>query len=225
MIIRHIPMKKAKLSSFSGLVRYVTDPQNKEERVGKIRISNCHSTEPAWAIQEVLATQAKNQRAKADKTYHLLVSFASGDILSASQLNAIEDSIVSAIGFKDNQKISTVHHDTDNLHIHIAINKIHPKTFKMIEPYRAYKTFAEVATKLEREYGLEITNHQTRKGYSENLADDMEQHSGIESLINWMKTHYKASIESANNWKEVHNILAKHGLTIKPRANCKGSLS
>lgn len=219
MIIRHIPMKKAKLSSFSGLVRYITDPQNKEERVGKIRISNCNSIDTTWAIQEVLATQSKNQRVKADKTYHLLVSFAAGDVLSASQLNAIEDSIVSAIGFKDNQRISTVHHDTDNLHIHIAINKIHPKTLKMIEPYRAYKTFAEVAAKLEREYGLEMTNHQTRKGRSENLADDMEQHSGIESLINWMKTHCKASIESANNWKELHNILAKHGLTIKPRAN------
>jgi hypothetical protein len=34
---------------------------------------------------------------------------------------------------------------------------------------------------LEIEFGLEITNHQTRKGRAENMADDMEQHSGIES--------------------------------------------
>lgn len=86
----------------------------------------------------------------------------------------------------------------------------------MIEPYRAYKTFAEVATRLEIEFGLEITNHQTRKGQSENLADDMEQHSGIESLINWMKRHCKDQIEAANSWDELHQTLATHSLTIKP---------
>ncbi len=219
MIIRHIPMKAARLSSFSGLVQYITDPQDKQERVGKINISNCNSIDPAWAIREVLATQAKNQRAKADKTYHLLISFAPGEILSDNLLNAIEDRVVSSIGFKDHQRISTVHHDTDNLHIHVAINKIHPQTLNMIEPYRAYKIFAEVATRLEIEFSLEITNHQTRKGRSENLADDMEQHSGIESLINWMKRHCKDQIEAASSWNEVHQTLTAHGLTIKIRAN------
>ena len=70
MIIRHIPMKTARLSSFSGLVQYITNPQDKQERVGKISLSNCNSIDPTWAVQEVLATQAKNQRATADKTYH-----------------------------------------------------------------------------------------------------------------------------------------------------------
>ncbi|HCJ4394751.1 TPA: TraI/MobA(P) family conjugative relaxase [Legionella pneumophila] len=219
MIIRHIPMKKVRLSSFSGLVRYITDTQDKQERVGKIRISNCNSHEPAWAVQEVLATQAKNQRAKADKTYHVLISFAPGEVVSDNLLNLIEDRIISAIGFKEHQRVSTVHHDTDNLHIHVAINKIHPETLNMIEPYWAYKTFAEVATQLEVEFGLKVTNHHSRKGHSENLADDMEQHSGIESLINWMKRHCKEPIEAAKSWAELHQILAAHGLSIKPRGN------
>ncbi|HAU1304125.1 TPA: relaxase/mobilization nuclease domain-containing protein [Legionella pneumophila] len=219
MIIRHIPMKQARLSSFSGLVQYITDPQDKQERVGKISLSNCNSIDPIWAIQEVLATQNMNQRATADKTYHLLISFAPGEILSDKLLNAIEDRVILSIGFKDHQRISVIHHDTDNLHIHVAINKIHPKTHNMIEPYRAYKTFAEVATRLEIEFGLKITNHQTRKGRSENLADDMEQHSGIESLINWMKRHSKDQIEAANSWDELHRTLAAHGLTIQLRAN------
>lgn len=219
MIIRHIPMKTARLSSFLGLVQYITNPQDKQERVGKISLSNCNSIDPTWAVQEVLATQTKNQRATADKTYHLLISFALGEILSDKLLNIIEDRVVSSIGLKDHQRISTVHHDTDNLHIHVAINKIHPKTLNMIEPYRAYKTFANVATQLEIEFGLEITNHQTRKGRSENLADDMEQHSGIESLINWMKRHCKDQIEAASSWDELHQTLAAHGLAIKLRAN------
>ncbi|HGK7612055.1 TPA: relaxase/mobilization nuclease domain-containing protein [Legionella pneumophila] len=219
MIIRHIPMKSARLSSFSALVKYITDEQNKQERVGKVRISNCNSVDPTWAIHEVLATQARNQRAKSDKTYHMLISFAPGENPSNEVLKAIEERIISSIGFKDHQRISTIHHDTDNLHIHVAINKIHPKTFNMIEPYRAYRAFADVASKLEIEYGLEITNHRTRKSRSENLADDMEQHSGIESLINWIKRNCLEQINQANHWNEVHKILSLHGLEIHIKAN------
>ncbi|HAU0909252.1 TPA: relaxase/mobilization nuclease domain-containing protein [Legionella pneumophila] len=219
MIIRHIPMKKTRLSSFSGLVQYLCNQQNKQERVGKVRLSNCNSLDPIWAVQEVLATQAKNQRASGDKTYHMLISFAPGENPPAQVLQEIEDTVASSIGFKEHQRISVVHHDTDNLHIHVAINKIHPQTFNMIEPYRAYKTFAEVASKLEIELGLQITNHQTRKNHSENLADDMEHHSGIESLINWMKRYCKEKIEAASSWKEIHSILAEHGLMIRIKAN------
>ncbi|HEL8420330.1 TPA: relaxase/mobilization nuclease domain-containing protein [Legionella pneumophila] len=219
MIIRHIPMKKTRLSSFSGLVQYLCNQQNKQERVGKVRLSNCNSLDPIWAVQEVLATQAKNQRATGDKTYHMLISFAPGENPSAQVLQKVEDKVASSIGFKHHQRISVVHHDTDNLHIHVAINKIHPQSFNMIEPYRAYKTFAEVASKLEIELGLQITNHQTRKNHSENLADDMEHHSGIESLINWMKRYCKEKIEAASSWKEIHSILAEHGLIIRIKAN------
>ncbi|KTC72314.1 TraI protein [Legionella birminghamensis] len=219
MIIRHIPMKKTRLSSFSGLVQYLCNQQNKQERVGKIRLSNCNSLDPIWAVQEVLATQAKNQRATGDKTYHMLISFAPGENPSAQVLQEIEDTVALSIGFKEHQRISVVHHDTDNLHIHVAINKIHPQSFNMIEPFRAYKTFAEVASKLEIELGLQITNHQTRKNHSENLADDMEHHSGIESLINWTKRYCKEKIEAASSWKEIHSILAEHGLIIRIKAN------
>jgi hypothetical protein len=219
MIIRHIPMKTTRLSSFSGLVQYLCNTQSKQERVGKVRLSNCISLDPIWAVQEILATQAKNQRATGDKTYHMLISFAPGENPSGRALREIEERVVSSIGFKEHQRISVVHHDTDNLHIHVAINKIHPKTINMIEPYRAYKIFADIASKLEIELGLKITNHQTRKNRSENLACDMEHHSGIESLINWMKLNCNEKIEAANSWMEVHSILAEHGLMMCVKAN------
>ncbi|RUR24694.1 TraI/MobA(P) family conjugative relaxase [Legionella qingyii] len=219
MIIRHIPMKKTRLSSFSGLVQYLCNQQNKQERVGKVRLSNCNSLDPIWAVQEVLATQAKNQRATGDKTYHMLISFTPGENPAPQVLQEIEDKVASSIGFKEHQRISVVHHDTDNLHIHVAINKIHPKTFKMVEPYRAYKTFADIASKLEIELGLQITNHQARKSRSENLACDMEQHSGIESLINWMNRNCKEQIEAAQNWSDLHKVLTKHHMRIQIRAN------
>ena len=70
--------------------------------------------------------KALNVRAKGDKTYHLVVSFPPGEHPTADQLRDIEDELCAAIGLADHQRISAVHTDTDHLHIHVAISKIHP---------------------------------------------------------------------------------------------------
>ena len=219
MIIRHIPMKSARKSSFSGLVRYLVDEQNKQERVGQVRVSNCHNDEMVWALQEVAATQAMNQRAKGDKTWHMIISFAKGEVLSDRALNDIENRVVQVLGFANHQRISVVHHDTDNLHVHVAINKINPVTHTLQEPYKAYKQLGEIAAELEIEYQLQPTCHSAQKSHSENLADDMEHHAGIESLLGWIKRHCQTELGEAQNWSAFHAVLNRHGLTARERGN------
>lgn len=75
MIARKIPMQTVSKSSFARLANYISDTQNKEHRVGDIRITNCISDNIEWAKQEIRATQNKNTRSTSDKTYHLLLSF------------------------------------------------------------------------------------------------------------------------------------------------------
>ena len=219
MIIKHVPMRALKQSSFSGLAKYISDTQSMLERVGQMTITNCHSADMSWAIEEISATQAMNTRALGDKTYHLLVSFPEGENPSNEQLKVIEQRICASVGFEAHQRISVVHHDTDNLHIHIAINKIHPEKHTLHEPYRAYATFGSIAHKLETEYGLENTNHGSRKNSSENKADDMENHSGIVSLLNWVKKECSEELAQAQSWGELHSVLEKNGLEISERGN------
>ncbi|MCW8452569.1 TraI/MobA(P) family conjugative relaxase [Legionella quinlivanii] len=219
MIIRHIPMDSIKKSKFTNLVRYITNGQGKQERVGKIRISNCSSVDPHWAALEVEATQSRNKRAQGDKSYHLLISFAKGECPESEVLRTIEEKVVGSIGFSAHQRISTVHHDTDNLHIHVAINKIHPIHFTMKEPYQAYKQFSKVAIQLEDEFSLIKTNHQGKKSRAENRADDMEHHAGIESLINWVKRHCLDTLRECRDWASLHDTLAAHDLALRLRGN------
>ncbi|MBF4377214.1 relaxase/mobilization nuclease domain-containing protein, partial [Vibrio anguillarum] len=89
-------------------------------------LTNCHADSVRDAISEVLATQQSNTRAKNDKTYHLIISFRSGEQLEQGVLSEIEKRVCDSLGFSDHQRISAVHNDTDNLHMHVAINKIHP---------------------------------------------------------------------------------------------------
>ncbi|MGS0754746.1 relaxase/mobilization nuclease domain-containing protein [Roseateles sp. GG27B] len=72
-------MKTVKKSDFAGLVKYITDEQNKRERILFQSVTNCHSDDPRVAALEVANTQAQNKRATSDKTYHLIISFPAGD--------------------------------------------------------------------------------------------------------------------------------------------------
>ena len=207
------------MSNFSRLSKYICDSQGKQERVGEIRYTNFNNENLDWAIREAMAVQRINQRAENDKTYHLLISFAPGEQPSPEVLHDIEDRMCAAIGYGEHQRISAVHHDTDNLHIHVAINKIHPVHHTIHEPYRDYQVRGSMCAQLEQEHGLVRTNHQARKRGGENRADDMEQHAGIESLLGWVKRECAEGLSSAKSWEEVHGVMRTHGLLLKERAN------
>lgn len=213
-------MKSVKKSDFAGLVKYITDEQSKNERVGCVAVSNCQSDRPDVAITEVLNTQAQNRRATSDKTYHLIVSFRIGEQPDDDTLKAIEARICDGLGYGDHQRISSVHYDTDNLHIHIAINKIHPTRYTIHAPYNDHKyTLGQLCEKLENEFGLESDNHQAKKHRVENRAADMESHAGIESLLGWIKRECQEQIKSAQSWVELHQVMRDNGLELRERGN------
>lgn len=180
MIVKHIPMRSG-TNLILPAIDYLTDAQSKEHRLGHVKLANCHADSVRDAISEVLATQQSNTRAKNDKTYHLIISFRAGEQLEQNLLSEIENRVCDSLGFNGHQRISAVHNDTDNLHIHVAINKIHPTRHTMHEPYAAYRTLAEQCEQLEKAFGLQQDNHTPQQTHNAARAADMERHSGIES--------------------------------------------
>jgi hypothetical protein len=219
MIAKHVTMKSIRKSDFGRLVKYITHPQQKSERVGQVLVTNCQSDRVAASVLEVINTQALNTRAVTDKTYHLIVSFRAGEEPDAETLRAVEARLCEGLGFGEHQRISAVHFDTDNLHLHIAINKIHPTRYTIKNPYNDYKTLAQLCEKMERDYGLEPDNHRAQKRGAENRAQDMERHAGIESLLGWIKRECLGQIQDAQSWAELHQVLRDNGLEIRERAN------
>jgi Fe-S cluster biosynthesis and repair protein YggX len=219
MIAKHVAIRSMNKSSFVELVKYITDPQSKSERVGQVTVTHCHQSVALDAALEVEATQRQNTRARSDKTYHLILSFRAGENPNPAVLQAIEKSICEGLGYGAHQRISVVHHDTDNLHIHLAINKIHPVRHTIYEPYYDYKTLAKLCETLEQQHGLESDNHQTKKHLAENRAQDMERHTGIESLIGFIKRECFPALQSATSWEAIHTILAQHQLECRLQGN------
>jgi len=219
MIAKRIEFRNANLSSFSKLVTYITNAQGKNERVGEVTISNCQSEHPSWAAIEAEAVQDKNKRTKMDKTYHLLLSFREGDCPSPEVLKAIEARVCQKLGYGEHQRVSAVHYDTDHMHIHIAINKIHPVRFTAHEPYFDKKTLGVLCEALEKEYNLAADNHIARNTQGEARAQDMEKAAGIESLIGWIKRGCLPELLKAGSWEELHKLLAQNGLKLQGRGN------
>ena len=219
MIAKHIPMRSRQKSDFASLVQYITDRQSKTERLGVVNITNCAAHTLPAIMAEVLACQQLNTRARSDKTYHLIISFRAGEKPGRNTLISIEQRVCASLGFKEHQRVSAVHYDTDNTHIHIAINKIHPTRLTLHEPYRDYRTLGDLCEKLEAEYHLQPDNHQARQTLSQGRAADMEHHSGVESLANWVKRECLAELRNAATWSELHQVMADNGLKIQPRGN------
>jgi len=146
-------------ATWTRTVDYLLDVNHHGEKVGGVRITNCLSTDAAAAALEILATQDKNTRSRTDKTLHLVVSFPPGERPAPRTLQQIEDSLCAAIGFFDHQRISAVHIDTRHMHIHVAINRIHPHTFRNVYPWQSQRRLMAACDRLEIQWGLQQTQH------------------------------------------------------------------
>jgi len=219
MIAKRIEFRNVNVSSYSKLINYITNAQGKNERVGEVTITNCQGEHPTWAAMEAEAVQSKNTRSGMDKTYHLLVSFREGDHPSAEALQAIEKRICDKLGYGEHQRVSAVHYDTDHMHIHIAINKIHPTRYTAHEPYFDKKNLGVLCDQLEKDYSLAKDNHIPKMTKGEAKAQDMEKAAGIESMIGWVKRGCLPELLNATSWDELYKILTRNSLKLEERGN------
>lgn len=217
MIAKRVPHRKDGKSNIKQLAQYIVDQKNDGEKVLYQGVTNCQSEDPLWALIEIQATQDNNTRTKGDKNYHLVVSFPEGEKPTKEQLTDIEQELCKFIGLGDHQRISAAHTDTDNLHLHIAINKIHPKSLRMIEPYYDHYRLSEACEILEQKHGLLVDNHALPNQAADRKAiplDEMRA-GGQVPLADWLRD--RVSLDGVKDWQSLHKRLAQVGVEVKPK--------
>ncbi len=171
-------------------------------------------------MREILITQAHNHRATSDNSYHLLVSFRPGEDPAPDTLRKVESAMCRKLGFEEHQRIAVVHRDTDSVHLHVAINKIHPKRFTIHTPYMDWKSLGDECARLEKMLYLATDNHTpTQKTETERKARDIEALTGEESLLTWIRRECVPALKAADSWEAFHRVLAEAGLSIKLQNN------
>lgn len=248
MIAKRIERGAGRPSSYGKLARYVVDARGRADpaswlrttdyildsehegaKVAGIRITNCAGDEPAMAALEILATQGQNTRSKKDKTYHLVVSFATGENPSLATIHAIEDSLCDAIGLGGHQRISAIHADTEHLHVHIAINKVNPTTLRNVEPYYDKARLMEACSRLEQEHGLVRTNHGLERDLTQKRDSQERQHHERADPIHerdprerdFLRQSYHAALGEEPQAESLDTVrsLSSVGLVCDPEAN------
>jgi len=197
-------------SNYARLVAYIL---NEAKTDGQIRISNCgDATAHEDAVALVRATQGMNVRAKGDRTYHLVVSFPPGERPGPERLRDIEEALCAAAGLRGHQRISGGHVDRGHYHFHVAVNKVHPETFRFIEPYYDQIKLNQACARLEVAHGLIRTNHGERP---------RQGRAGEDSLLEWIQEKAAPSalavLDRGGSWRELHAALANFGLEIRPK--------
>ncbi|MGB0849416.1 MAG: TraI/MobA(P) family conjugative relaxase [Thiolinea sp.] len=232
MIAKRQPDRKQQNSDIARLAHYILRTGRATEVAG-INISNCgFDDDPALAIKAIQATQSRNTRSKADPCYHLMISFPEGEKPARDKLEAIEEAFCQAIGLAEHQRISAIHDDTDHFHVHVAINKVHPTTHRMVEPFYDKLKLVECAEQLEIKYNLtkqidweqarERRQQQTPQQQKKQITEALKAHSGQLPFNDWVKQRSAKitdAIDEADSWQTLQHSLQRFDLCIKPRGN------
>lgn len=234
MIVKKVKYKNQTKSSFKQLaeygldvknnnakilVDYMLDKNNEMEKVEAYKFSNCSFESNEDNINEIINTQKLNTTSKQDKTMHLIASFQEDERPSIETLNAIEKELLEALGMEHHQRLSVVHSNTNNLHIHIAINKVDPVTLKVTNPYNDVGILQEAAIKIEKKYNLKIDNH-----FSKNEKEESKYniHTMTLTFETWVKDKLTDKVDillkdENTTFDNIQKLLAEYDLEFRER--------
>jgi len=225
VIVRH-QRKSTSNRGFRHLARYIRGRDTKP-RATWFHAANLPGVtgrdDLELACKLVDAVQAQNTRAGSKRTYHLVVSLDPEDRrLERKELQQIVERLVDTLGFSEHQYIAVRHDDTDHEHIHVAINKIHPETFRIHSPAWDHQKLFTGARALERELGLTPLRSRTRERERvPKRAADCEAHHEIESFARWAREKLRPALHAAQlrSWDDVHNVCGRFGVVIRTHGN------
>jgi len=235
MIVKKIknPKKSAtKGTRVKRLMDYIRAPERENAREKCLYagargfLSDDHAAQKA----EMLALSQEAVRS-ADTINHYVLSWQEGEQPNPRQVEEAVDIFLQEPGLEEHQAIYGLHVDTDNTHLHIAINRVHPQTLKVIKPNRGFDIEAahKAVARIEDRQGWQREQHGRYQvkddGEIERAAHgrngprppeqakcDMEQRTGEKSAERIAIETGAPIIKAATSWQKLHQSLAEEGM-------------
>jgi hypothetical protein len=230
--VRIDPDKKDKSKpirdDYTRLGEYIAAAKEKGEKLDKFWIVNCGAgTELEnlkTALIEIEAKRFMKPKIR-NKTYHLMVSFRPGERekLSADDLKDIERNFADALGYTEHQRVVGTHLNTDNFHMHVAYNKIHPVTLKCLTPEKDFFALERVCRAMEKKYGLFVdkglsdTRDHDKAAQKARRFERQTWQQSFEGHLQEHKAEILVAIGGATTWRELHAGLAEFDAGLKKR--------
>lgn len=181
-------------------------------------------------IAEMVALSSEAVRSP-DTITHYILSWREGEQPTGENIEQAMDLLLAELGLDHHQVIYGMHADTDNLHLHVAVNRVHPETGKVITPNKGFDIEAahRAVARIEEAQGWsrevnarysvaddgrtvrrDTVNGQPRQ--PSQRARDAEIRTGTKSAERVAIEDAWPIISAATSWSELHSNLAAAGM-------------
>ncbi|MDR2745647.1 MAG: relaxase/mobilization nuclease domain-containing protein, partial [Desulfovibrio sp.] len=167
---------------------------------------------------------------------HWIMSWQENEQPSREQIEDAVDVFLDRMGLAGHQVIYSLHGNSANLHLHIAVNRMNPDTLKVIQPHRGFdiEEAHRIVALLEHRQGWaseskpryvindrgEIVRRQSKAIVkSRNEAANFESATGEKSAQRIAQERGHAVIQNAKTWTELHAGLANAGLRLEKKGS------
>ncbi len=235
--IKHTVNSKPKEWQIGDLVDYIRNPdvKNKGEKIehagGMNFLTDTHVAQKLEMI--CLARESVRSRMPVN---HYVFSWPEGEQPTPKQVDELVAFFLKEMGLEGHQAIYGLHNDTRNYHVHIAVNRVHPETLKvvrtnngfdirqahkvraMIEKMQGWKPLENspyIVTE-EGEIAQRITDHEPKPSPK---AVEFEMATGEKSAQRIAQERGHDIIKNATSWEELHESLKKIGLRFEKKGS------
>lgn len=226
--------------SFEKLTSYMTAESTIDvmgEQVEKcIAVEAGNVTNLRNGAKEMWAIGQQNPLCK-DPVYHYILSWPENERPPVADIMAAARHTLAALGLQEHQYIVAIHVNTDNIHAHVEVNRVHPRTFKAKHLEWAHKTLHKAAREVELKFGWKHDNGLwevteiggkkilfPRKSYLQDIlplsskAKNFEVWNGRESFESWLKKKpahaLQRALENPTSWQDIHQALSAFGIEL-----------
>ena len=156
MIAKIPPRRRDGGSSFRALGDYVLGRTGHSAgAVLHVGMQNVNAAETAAREMEALALE--NTRSK-NPAMHFILSWREMEVPTVQQMDEAVQIALQELDLQGCQALWALQSDTENLHVHVMVNRIDPETYRAIQPAGNWmkKALERVAWKIELAQGWQI---------------------------------------------------------------------
>ena len=226
---------------FENILNYTTSHKGLRTGAHKCVAIRTHGvTDISSVTLEMNAIAARNTRCK-DPAFHFVLAWPEFERPAHDLIFEAAEHAIKSLGLGEHQYVLAIHIDTDNLHCHAAVNRIHPVTFKSRNIEWANKTMHLAARQSEIKhdwahdngiYIVQVDEHNNKSIVLNPNHDhtvvhahhDYEQEDSLpawhdpESLESWLRTkvarNLKRDIANLQGWHGLHVWLSKFNIKM-----------
>jgi hypothetical protein len=244
VIVKKVPTKKgapsrSRARHIRDLCDYIAEPdqdggRDKVEHRGAL---NLLTLDHAAQVEE-MSDLAEVARRDARPVQHWILSWRPAEQPTAAQADEAVRLFLDELGLNEHQAIYALHRDTDNWHLHLAVNRVHAGSERLVtvnggfDREKAHRAIARIehlqgweseyggryrANKLgEVERAREPSSPERQPG---SRARDLENRTGEQSAQRTAIEEAANLMRQARTWEQVHRQLAPHGLRFERKGS------